>query len=506
MASEVTTTYDEVPYDSQPVARTHPSHLGAIARLFGMDPKPAQRAQVLELGCASGHNLFGLAAAYPQSSFVGIDLSRVQIEQGKALLAQANLPNVRLEQMSILDVGQEFGTFDYIICHGIFSWVPEPVRRKILEICRSNLSPQGVAYISYNTYPGWRVRETIRQMMLYHAERHERPSDKCRAARAILTLVASATESLKTYGDLFRAELEQVRRMPDWYLFHDFLSEVNQPFYFSEFMQLADAAGLQYLCDSEVPKLLPQEFRPEAQRRIARLSSDRIRTEQYVDFLRNRMFRRTLLVHREVALPSQLGSGALEGLFMSGSLRALGTTPNGEVAFCSRGGGRIVVRDPLTARTLELLAARWPTGYQGRELLEVAAGTLGSDAVVDGAARQVTLSTLLRAYLAGLVELSLDPSPTAFAIGTTPRSTELARYLAANGKAVINLLNEPVELTPLERQLIALLDGTRSVSELLQLLQHSDASLAPSESIAFRSELDLTRQLERLAEHALLMA
>ena len=78
-----------------------------------------------------------------------------QADDGRATIATLQLGNIELRQGDITELGEKDGIFDYIICHGVFSWVPPPVQDKILELCTRNLAPQGVAYVSYNTYPGW---------------------------------------------------------------------------------------------------------------------------------------------------------------------------------------------------------------------------------------------------------------------------------------------------------------------------------------------------------------
>src|SRR5262249_30408638 len=161
--------YDEVPYSSKPFPQTHPDNLATVATLFGMTPPPVERCRVLELGCAAGGNLLPLAAALPGSRFVGIDLSRRQIDDGRPGREALGLRNFRLRHRSILDVGADFGQFDYILCHGVYSWVPAPVQDKILEVCAGHLAPNGVAYVSYNTYPGWHIPGAVRAMMRYHA-------------------------------------------------------------------------------------------------------------------------------------------------------------------------------------------------------------------------------------------------------------------------------------------------------------------------------------------------
>src|ERR1041384_979864 len=102
-ASSSPNSYDAVPYSASAFRQTDPDRLAVIARIFGLQSAPPQSARVLELGCASGGNLIPMAVAYPQSHFVGIDLSQRQIEEGNAIIQQLNLPNVTLQHLSITD-------------------------------------------------------------------------------------------------------------------------------------------------------------------------------------------------------------------------------------------------------------------------------------------------------------------------------------------------------------------------------------------------------------------
>src|SRR5262245_10234755 len=121
-------TYDEMPYDSYPYIQTHPSRLAVIATLFGMNPPAVEKCRVLELGCASGGNLIPMAEMLPASEFVGVDLSGRQIADGQRIVDALGLSNITLRHASILDVDESYGPFDYVICHGVFSWVPDQVR------------------------------------------------------------------------------------------------------------------------------------------------------------------------------------------------------------------------------------------------------------------------------------------------------------------------------------------------------------------------------------------
>jgi len=190
-----TYSYDELPYDSHPFVQTTPSRLATVATLFGMNPVPIDKCRVLELGSAAGGNIAPLAELYPDSEFVGVDLSARQIADGQKVVQAAGLKNITLRHASITDVDESYGKFDYIICHGVFSWVPDPVRQKILAVSAALLNPQGVAYVSYNTYPGWHMRGMIRDMMRFHAMLFDTPARRVEQARALLDFLAQSAKN-----------------------------------------------------------------------------------------------------------------------------------------------------------------------------------------------------------------------------------------------------------------------------------------------------------------------
>ena len=181
-----------MPYINKAFPQTHPDRLATLARVFGVTTADVETCRVLELGCASGDNLIPMALGLPNASFLGIDFSRRQIDGGRKNVAALGLPNIDLRHGDIADVDASFGTFDYIVCHGIYSWVPERIREKVLAICHENLSPQGVAFVSYNTLPGWRMRGMIRDMMLYHSAHASDARGKVQQARALLGFLAQS--------------------------------------------------------------------------------------------------------------------------------------------------------------------------------------------------------------------------------------------------------------------------------------------------------------------------
>jgi len=295
-------SYDEVPYESYPYGQSNPYYLMTLGTLFGMKSPAVETARILELGCAAGGNLIPHATQYPKANFMGVDLSKVQIDEANKHVAALELKNIEFRHCSITDIDESFGKFDYIICHGVISWVPEFVRNKIFEIVNQNLTPDGIAYISYNTLPGWNMIRTIRDMMLYHATMFNDIKEKVSQSRLLLDFVKDSLENSNSpYAEVLKNEATLLAKQSDHYLRHDHLEEENKQYYFQEFMENAKKNNLQYLSDCAVSTMYLGNMPPKVAEKLQSIN-DIVRTEQYMDFITNRRFRSTLLCHDSVKL------------------------------------------------------------------------------------------------------------------------------------------------------------------------------------------------------------
>ena len=138
-------------------------------RCSGSRPAAVGRCRVLELGCGDAGNLAPMALALPEAEFVGIDAAPGAIARGRALADAIRLPNLTLEAIAIEDFEPDAGGFDYVIAHGVYSWLPAPARDRLLALCARALARGGVAYVSYNALPGGRVaRGAARHAALPH--------------------------------------------------------------------------------------------------------------------------------------------------------------------------------------------------------------------------------------------------------------------------------------------------------------------------------------------------
>jgi SAM-dependent methyltransferase len=522
MRDPAPTSYDEIPYDSKPRYATHPDCLATLATLLGMQPAPVNRCRVLELGCATGGNLLPMAEAYPDSQFVGIDLSAVQIDAGRKVAQALGLDNLRLQMRSILDVDADFGQFDYIIAHGVYSWVPADVRDRILHVCKHNLAPNGVAYVSYNTYPGWHLRAPVREMMSFHvrglADPHERPGQ----ARALLHfLAASAPHPEGTWGRLLRDEADLLRGEKDYYLFHEHLESDNHPVYFHQFMEHAGRHGLQYLGEAMQHTTL-SIFPAEVQETLRRISPDLLHLEQYLDFLKNRTFRRTLLVHDHVVLQRAPGPGVVFGLSATAMARPASASPDIASAaieeFHNDDGATVSTNAPLGKAALVVLFEAWPRAVPFDELFALARQRLG-DAfpdVPEDHARALLGWSLAHLYLSNLVGLHVGLPDFVVAVSERPRATPLTRLQARSGALITNRRHRLAELSGLDRGVLGFLDGRRDRPALVEALTEAvlsgelgltrdGALLTAPDAVRAVIGAELEGCLQRLAQSALLV-
>jgi len=415
-----------------------------------------------------------MALGLPAAHFVGIDLSPRQIDTGCATVAALALGNVDLRPLSILDVDDTLGEFDYVICHGVYSWVPPAVQQKILALCAERLTPQGVAYVSYNTYPGWHLRSLIRDLMRWRIRGVDEPAERLHAARGFLDLVARARTPLGTadaYSVLLKEEAADLENAPDDYVFHEHLEDHNEPLYFHEFVRRAAEHGLAYLDDarpSDARANIPAELRPE----FDRLAADRIEGLQYIDFVVKRTFRSTLLCRATAKAAAERLPEALPTLWLSARLEALPADGDAKLRrFRATDTGVRLATDSATLSTaLATLADAWPRAIEFPALVASTTAVLAADS--DRIADELS-HALLRCYLGGTVELHTLPFACTPAAGTRPLASPFARLQAKRQSRVTNLLHRGVELPDVEREVLGLLDGTRDRRALTEQLANA---------------------------------
>ena len=474
-------SYDTVPYPTFAQRQTHPDRLAVQATLLGMEPAPVERCRVLEFACGDGANLVPMAFHLPGSEFIGVDRAGAPIERARRMAADLGLQNIRFLHCSLAELPPDLGAFDYLIAHGVYSWVSPEVQEALLAACRRHLSARGVAYVSYNTYPGNHLRQMVREMMLFHLRGVEDPSRLLEQGVALARFVAASQSDPDVYGQLLRHELERFLAVDANYLLHDTLEEHNLPIYFHQFAERASRHGLQYLAEADFHEMLDWGFQPEVSRTLGQLGTNRIAREQYLDFLKCRCFRQTLLCHADLALDLSLRPELAQRFLVAGHARP----EKDQVDLAQRTLERFVHPQGASLRTdwpaakaaLLLLAQQWPRAIPFGELLRLALGGVpeGAAGLAEAESAHELGALLLRAYASGLVELHLTPPTDIPSAGGNPVASALTRWEVGSGRRRVTGLYHStmsVEDEPTAR-LLAWSDGSRSRAALREALAES---------------------------------
>lgn len=503
------TIYDEFPYPGAAFAQTHPDHLATLAILFGMTPAPAGACRVLELGCGDGGNVIPMAFGLPKSRFTGIDLSGSAIARGQQIVDELRLTNIHLRQLDLMDLSADFGEFDYIIAHGLYSWVPPEVRERILEIVKSRLAANGVAFISYNAYPGGHLRQTLREMMLFHTRNVSGARERVKGARELLEFLVQAHPEQDAYSTFLRLELDSLlERKPECF-YHDELEEHNHRFYFHEFVADAARHGLQYLSETRLLSMQSGVYPPETCDRINALSQDDdILREQYLDFLKLRTFRQTLLCHAGVTLNRRPNPERVAQLSANSQARPSSAEPDlrspAAEEFNFPKAGKMSTNHPLAKAAILHLGRIWPQAVPFAELLRDARAMAGRDDPSGGAPiaedSNWLSDMLLRLFAADFLELCVDAPQFVSTVSDRPAASPLVRAQVRAGLSVTNLRHASISVDDeAAKHLLLMLDGTRDRQQLLAEIR---SQLAEGEVTADQLE----KKLEELAKMAVLIA
>ena len=295
------TIYSELGYKSMPFPYTTPATLEAYAALVGISSPNPKTARVLELGATYGGNIISQALFNPDATFVGIELSQEQVEKGNEVIANAGLTNVSLIQSDIASIGSEIGTFDYIIAHGVYSWVDDGVKDALLRLIDEHLAEDGIAYISYNTYPGWHTMDEVRQLMMFsnRDKAQFNHKEKVLHGKTIGSIVGSQIlkyDNLKERNSKFLGALRSVMQKDEYYVGHDHLEPNNDPVYFYQFNDHLAAHNLAYLCDADLTLSMVRSFDADIADTLDKLApNDRVAQEQYLDFMLDTTFRKSII-------------------------------------------------------------------------------------------------------------------------------------------------------------------------------------------------------------------
>jgi SAM-dependent methyltransferase len=286
--------YDEISYEALPHAATHPGRLAAVATFVGHVAPNVERCSVLEIGCNDGSNLISMAVSLPAAHFVGCDLSLRALDAGRSTIAALGLTNVTLFDGDLASLAPAHGEFDFIVAHGVYSWVPPHVRDALFAVAAERLARNGILYVSFNVLPGCRARQAAWDALHHHVDGIEGARARLDAARQLARLIAHGGPATCESDQALRAEFRAIAQHSDSELCHDDLAVPNEPVLFHSFVQHAARHGLRYLAEAEFFTMSAAGVSDDVKAYLSTL--DLLAREQYLDFVRLRRFRQSLLV------------------------------------------------------------------------------------------------------------------------------------------------------------------------------------------------------------------
>jgi methyltransferase-like protein len=381
--------------------------------------------------------------------------------------------------------------------------------------------------VSYNTYPGWHTLNIIREMMLYRTRDIDDPIEKSRHAREWVSFVTDALSDSpdSAYAVILHNYLNyRVTQKPELdhaALLHDELEAYNVPIYFYQFAERAEQHGLQYLVEADFPTVMPTGFKDEVVEYLGETARTTIEMEQYLDFLRNRTFRRTLLCHDTVPMSRRLAIEPIREFYAASS--ALPVTSDDDAArgverFAASDGITFATDHPVTNAAFHYLGEIAPGAVRFDDLFHAACARLNMTQP-DNRDAAALAANLLRAFSSSmeLVEFHIYAPPIVTQISDHPTTQPLIRFQAGQGTLVASLLHRRVELDSLTRLVLLNLDGQNDRAALLEFLGRlaeegkigvRDANDQPAQSPeAARTILarELDNVLQWLAKSALLI-
>ena len=484
------TPYDDVFYPGRVYEHTHPNRLATLATLYGMNPAPVERCRVLELGCGVGGNLLPMAFQYRDSEFIGVDLSGVTIARGQSNVAALGLRNVELLHGDIMDINAGFGQFDYIIAHGVYSWVPPAVRERMMTIFKENLSPQGVCYVSYNAHPFSHTRNMAREMMLFHTRHLPDMKQKVSQARAIMKFLSEGSKADTIHGAIMRDQYNRVMKIIDEVLFHDDLNEIAEAFLLHQVVEHAGRHGLQYLSDAEFSRRNLAGYSEEVRSALQRFpDGEFMARDQYQDFVDGHGFRRTLLCHAGLTLQRKVDMDFVRQFYLLSTTDPVDgdscLTDDSDMQFRTQEGSTLRVSHPVLKSAYLCLGRAWPRALTFDELLEEANRQIDPARQILFGKDDIQLLVEAMYVLACSGEVSFQVSRPALTtmISDRPLASLLARKQSESDTLVTNLLHQCVRLEDEQAcKNLQLLDGTRSFEQLIAEVSRQRSTAEVNES------------------------
>lgn len=278
-------------------------NFAALCRGFAAPPRD-QPYNWLEIGCGNGLSANGLAATNAHANFFAFDFNPAHIQNAQALARDAGLRNVQFFEDSFEEaLRRELPPMDYIVLHGIYSWVNAANRDLIVALIRRLLKPGGMVYISYNCLPGWSNKAPLRRLMTEYASRRGGPmGERVEAARDFLGTMKEAGMRYFNANPSGAVFADHLISQNVSYLAHEYMNADWELFYHADIVRDMAAAKLTFAASATLAENVDGATMMPAVAALVRAESDPVLRETLRDFAVNQQFRRDLFLRGAVRL------------------------------------------------------------------------------------------------------------------------------------------------------------------------------------------------------------
>jgi len=420
----------------------HPAVMAATALLGGLRLGPTAAWHILEIGCASGHHILPIAVAYPNAQITAIDLSPSAIAEAQRLADCAGISNVKFLCADLMQWQAPREAFDAIIAHGVFSWVNDQTKSELLQLCQRSLKKQGVAMLSYNTQPGWALRQPLREMAL---TLQQLDSAQGSAMTALQWIESALDHRADPYGQYLLEIVRDTQAKGEQQLKFDDLAPVNDPCYFSQFVHWCEQAGLNYVGEADSTLAQTSLLSSTAKSQLRSLANNPLLHEQMTDFLTGRTFHCSVICRNDATriapTAEELAALCIESL--------MPVPPTGNAA-----------TDAMSAA----IFSSEPCSLSINDLLQKAP-TLSP---------QEAISISLRLLQLGMIRLRSEPVIFPSDMPSHPRFSALNYDHLATGKPIVDAFHRPCLLSPSDRAWLRSCDGSHSFEQLMKRCQNDE--------------------------------
>ena len=490
-------------FESLPSPERHIQRFETLGFLFGLDVAPADNARVLSIASGNGRNIIPQAARYPNSEFLAFDNDKEVIKEAKEYAAYLGLKNIVFKHASVQSIELDENSFDYIICHGLYSWVDKEIQKSILDLTQRVLKETGLAYISFNCLPGWYERGKLQKLLLEKTASIKGDEEKVSIARKELKDLKE-----KTSEKHIETEITHCLAQSDAFIFHELLNKDARAFHLRQFVAEANGRGLYYLADAYPKRMRAYRIEESTQlldegerQNIVGLS--RVKQEQHMDHMLPLSFRALLLSKQNVE-HATCDVQRIKQCFLSSPLlpekEKVDVFATQSILFYGPQDSSAEIREPFLKAFFLSFRHIWPDALPFEELCSLATKLSGGEFK-----EEELLEEIKKFYFFGLLDIQKQKIIEEGAEREVPKHI---RYEALHSRWVTTKKHEFVPIDDMDAAILPLLDGKTTEAELAAFLFKEVKEFAieshSEEEAKELLEASLEEKFEFYKEHALL--